>query len=246
LDAKKAVPINDIPIKYLKLAGTTIFKFLPDLFNTCILDSGYPDDLNIAQIIPIHKSGSKECCSNYRPISILPEINKVFEKLLYSRLYCYVETNELLSPSQYGFREGTSTELAINEVYKYYLHNLDQGLATCSIFLDLSKAFDTVNHKTFTEMLEKQYGIRGLSLKLFENYLANQTHFRNTVSIEDIQSQKASVTCGVPQGSNLGTLFFLLYVNDITHVSKSKTTLFADDTVLSFSAKSVIGLKKKG
>ena len=83
-------------------------------------------------------------------------------------------------------------------------------------------------------------------MKLFENYLANQTHFRNTVSIEDIQSQKASVTCGVPQGSNLGTLFFLLYVNDITHVSKSKTTLFADDTVLSFSAKSVIGLKKKG
>ena len=122
-DAKKAVPINDIPIKYLKLADTTISKFLSDLSNTCILDSEYPDALKIAQIIPIHKSGSKECCSNYRPISILPAINKVFEKLLCSRLYSYVETNELLSPSQYGFREGTSTELAINEIYNYYLHN---------------------------------------------------------------------------------------------------------------------------
>jgi len=99
-----------------------------------------------------------------------------------------------------------------------------------------------VNHKKVLEKLEKQIGIRGLPLKLFENYLANRTHF---VSIEDIQSQKASATRGVPQGSNLGPLLFLLYVNeDITNVSKFKTTLFADDTVLSISAKSVIGLKK--
>jgi len=96
--------------------------------------------------------------------------------------------------------------------------------------------------KKLLEKLEKQYGIRGLPLKLFENYLANRTHF---VSIEDIQSQKAGATCGVPQGSNLGPLFFLLHVNDVTHVSKFKTTLCADDTVLSFSAKSVIDLKKK-
>ena len=123
MDAKKAVPINDIPIKYFMLAGTTISKFLSDLFNTCILGSEYPDDLKIAQIILIHKSGSKERCANYWPISILPAINKVFKKLLYSRLYSYVETNELLSPSQYGFQEGTSTELAINEIYNYYLHN---------------------------------------------------------------------------------------------------------------------------
>ena len=187
MDAKKAVPINDIPIKYLKLAGTTISKFLSDLFNTCIFDSEYPDDLKIAQIIFIHKSGSKECCSNYyRPISILPAINKVFEKLLYSRLHSYVETNELLSPSQYGFREGTSTELVVNEIYNYYLHNLDQGLVTCSIFLDLSKAFDTVNHKKLLEKLEKQYSIRGLPLKLFENYLVWQTPYGLHMSFRDL------------------------------------------------------------
>jgi len=132
----------------------------------------------------------------------------VFEKLLYSRLYSYIETNELLSPSQFAFREGTSTELAINEIYNYYLHNLDQGLVTCSIFLDLSKAFDTVNHKKTFRETRKKYGIRGLPLKLFENYLVNRTHF---VSIEDIRSQKAIITCGVLQGSNLGPLHFFLY-----------------------------------
>ena len=106
-------------------------------------------------------------------------------------------------------------------------------MAVC--FLDVNLSVRKLHQK-----LAKNY--EGLPLKLFENYLANRTHF---VSIEDIQSQKASVTCGVPQGSNLGPLFFLLYVNDITHVSKFKTTLFAADTVLSFSAKSVIDLKKR-
>jgi len=114
------------------------------------------------------------------------------------------------------------------------------ALHLCKALYLQSLSFTSAKSKLL-EKLEKQ-GLRGLPLKLFENYLANRTHF---VSIEDIQSQKASVTCGVPQGSNLGPLFFLLYVNDITHVSKFKTTLFADDTVLSFSAKSVIDLKKK-
>jgi len=130
----------------------------------------YPDDLKIAQIIASHKLGSKECCSNYRPISIMYYLqSKVFEKLLHSRLYSCIETNELLPPRRYGFREGTSAELPINEIYTCYVHNLDQGLVTCSIFLDLSKAFDTEPSKRL-EKLEKQYGIRGLSLEFFENY----------------------------------------------------------------------------
>ena len=95
--------------------------------------------------------------------------SKVFEKLLHSRLYSCIETNELLPPRRYGFREGTSAELPINEIYTCYVHNLDQGLVTCSIFLDLSKAFDTEPSKRL-EKLEKQYGIRGLSLEFFENY----------------------------------------------------------------------------
>ena len=106
MDAKKAVPINDIPIKYLKLAGTTISKFLSDLFDTCVLDSEYPDDLKIAQIIPINKSGWKECCSNYRPISTLTAINKVFEKLLYSRLYSYVEQTSYYLQANIDFEKG--------------------------------------------------------------------------------------------------------------------------------------------
>ena len=170
-------------------------EFFKNFINTCILDSEHPDDLKIAQIIPIHKSGSKECCSNYRPTSILPAINEVLEKRLYSRLYSYVETNELLSPSQYGLREGTSTELAINKIYNYYLHILDQGSVTCSIFPDLSKAFDTVKYQKLLEKLEKQYDIRRLPLKLFENYLANRIHF---VSIED-SCGECMITLSLPR-----------------------------------------------
>ena len=202
----------------------------------------YSDILKTAQITPIHKSGSYEKCSNYRPITLLPPINKVFEKLLYDKLYSYLEHNKLLTDCQYGFRRGCPQNWPLM-IYKIFLRqNIDKGLVTCSIFLDLAKAFDTVNHDILLHKLDIQYGIKGLPLSLLKNYIENRSHY---VVINDSRSEMAKFTCGVPQGSTLGPLLFLLYVNDLPLVSNFKTNIFADDTVLSLSANSMHELTTK-
>ena len=128
----------------------------------------------------------------------LPPINKVFEKLLYDRLYSYLEHNKLLTDCQYGFRRGLSTELAINDLQNFLTQNIEKGLVTCSIFLDLAKAFDTVNHDILLHKLDIQYGIKGLPLSLLKNYLENHSHY---VVINNSRSEMTKFTCGVPQGS---------------------------------------------
>ena len=142
---------------------------------------------------------------------VLPPINKVFEKLLHDRLYSYLEHNKLLTDFQCGFRRGLSTELAINDLQNFLTQNIDKGKVTFSIFLDLAKAFDTVNHDILLHKLDIQHGIKGLPLSLLQNYLENRAHY---VVINDSRSEMAKFTCGVPQGSTLGPLLFLLYVND--------------------------------
>jgi len=201
----------------------------------------YRDILKTAQITPIQKTGSYEKCSNYRPISLLPPINKVFEKLLYGRLYSYLEHNKLLTDCQYGFRRVLSTELAINDLQNFLMQNIDKGLVTCSIFLDLARVFDTVNHDILHK-LDIQYGIKGLPLSLLKSYLENRSHY---AVINDSRSEMAKFTCGVPLASTLGPLLFLLYVNDLPLVSNFKAILFADDTVISLSANSMHELTTK-
>jgi len=167
----------------------------------------------------------------------------VFEKLLYDRLYSYLEHNKLSTDCQYGFRKGLSTELAINDLQNFLTQNIDKGLLTCSIFLDLAKAFDTVNHDILLHKLDIQYGIKDLPLSLLKNYLENRSHY--VVINDDSRSEMAKFTCGVPQGSTLGPLLFLLYANDLPLVSNFKTILFADDMVLSLSANSMHELTTK-
>ena len=136
---------------------------------------------------------------------------------------------DLLSDRQFGFRKNSSTIFAINKIYDELLSNIDQDLYSCCICLDLSKAFDTVNHKTLLQKLESFFGFRGTSLKLIENYLTDKYQ---PTKIGEARSSLRKVDCGVPQGSSLGPLLFLLYVNDLPLTSQFTTTLFADDTLL--------------
>ena len=174
---------------------------MSNLFNFC-LKAVYPDPLKVAEVIPIFKKGGEQDkATNYRPISLLSQINKIFEKLLYSRIYSYLVRYDLSSNCQFGFRKNSSTNFAINKIYNEILGNIDQSLYTCCVILDLSKAFDTVNHSILLQKLEKIFGFRGSALSLIESYLTNCHQY---TKIGDSKSRKQLIDCGVPQGSSLG------------------------------------------
>ena len=154
----------------------SISPYLELLFNTCIYHGIFPDIFKIAQVIPLHKGGDKDDCNNYRPISLLPAIGKLFEKLISHRLSEHLDSHNILSHHQFGFRKNYSTELAVNDIHEKLLNNLDKGLNSCTVFLDLAKAFDSVDHTILLRKLYK-YGVRGIALKLFESYLTNRSQF---------------------------------------------------------------------
>lgn len=158
----------------------------------------------------------------------------MFEKVVYNRLISYIEKNNILNENQYGFRNKHSTSMAILDFVEKISTALDNGLSTTGIFLDLSKAFDTINHRILLKKLFF-YGIRGIALKWVENYLANRKRF---LEFKGTCSEMFNITCGVPQGSILGPLLFLIYVNDVCNTSKIlHFTLFADDTNILYTSK---------
>ena len=155
----KSVRMNDIPIRILKLCKSALSPFLAQFFNLRIRKGTYPKSLKCAQVVPIHKGGQKDLCNNYRPVSLLSAIKKIFEKLLYSRLYSYSEQHNMLSEHRYGFRSELLTALAIYDIHENFLQNTEKGLTTCAVLRDLSKAFDTLNHDTLLWKLERCFGI---------------------------------------------------------------------------------------
>ena len=199
----------------------------------------YPDTLKIAHIVPVHKKGNRDDCSNYRPISLLSNFNRLFEKIIYTRLYKYFEKYKLLNYNQYGFRKNHSTNMAAYDILESKIADLDRDKVTCAVYLDLSKAFDTVDKKLLIKKLS-HYGIRGKALELMQNYLDNRHQCTN---INGVLSDLILIELGVPQGSNLGPLLFLIYINDLPGASSLITKLFADDTCLLFSANSITELQ---
>ena len=196
-----------------------------------ILSSGvYPDAWKQANITPIHKKGSKQAVSNYRPISLLPICGKIFERVVFKYLYNYFLSNNLITKKQSGFRPGDSTinQLLnlVDDIHKSFDHR--KSYEVRAVFLDIAKAFDKVWHKGLIFKLQ-QNGISGSLLSLMENYLSNR---KQRVVLNGSESNFYPIEAGVPQGSVLGPLLFLIYINDLEKNIKSEVKFFADDTML--------------
>ena len=233
-----------IPIKLLKLIKTEISKPLAIIFNESILLGIFPDKLKYAKVIPIHSKGSQTDPSNYRPISLLSVFSKILENLMFKRLYNYLDSTNIFYPLQFGFRQNHSTNHALISMTESIRNTIDNGKFGCGVFIDLKKAFDTVNHSILITKME-HYGIRGIALDWFywfTSYLSNRMQY---VSINGYISEYRHISCGVPQGSVLGPLLFLLYINDLPNVSKHLSFyLFADDMNIYFEANDLLTLQK--
>jgi hypothetical protein len=213
-----------------------ILRPLMILISYSISNGVFPDKLKQAKVIPCYKSGDSTLCSNYRPISILNIFSKIFEKVISVRLNDFINKNDLIYPHQYGFRQGYSTNLALITYINDITNAIDSRQHALSIFIDLSKAFDTLNHNILLHKLSL-YGIRGNLLQLFTDYLSNRTQ---CVSYNNFNSEFLPITCGVPQGSILGPTLFSLYINDIYKISSTtKFILFADDTTLTIISNNI-------
>ena len=205
-------------------------KPFTDLFNLILKTGTYPDEWKYAHITPIFKSGKVTDLSNYRPISILSPISKLFESIVSTKIMSYLESEKLLHNAQFAYRKKTSTEHAIITMIEEWRSKLDSGKDVIAIFLDLSKAFDTVNHEILLTKL-KYYNFHSHFIKLISNYLSNR---KIKVKVNDQLSESQSIDVGVPQGSVLGPLLFIIYFNDFNFLDTlSNNFLYADDTTMS-------------
>ena len=199
-------------------------------------ENGFPDELKIAKVIPNFKTGDKKDTLNYRPISILTFFSKIFEKTMYNHLISFIDKENILYKFQFGFRKSHSTNHAIISMVEKVNQDLDTGKVLFGVFLDLEKAFDTVDHKILLDKIFK-YGVRGNILNWFKSYLSNRKQY---VNWHGSNSEIETVSCGVPHGSILGLLLFILYVNDLSKVSnKFVSILFADDTTILFEGDNI-------
>lgn len=236
LKNSNSIGLDLLPTNIIKMASNIIALPLKLVFNLSLLKGIFPDKLKHAKIIPIYKSLSHKLLTNYRPISILSCVSKILEKLMLTRLMNYLNEHKILYKNQFGFRKLHSTHLALLEITDTIYKNLDDGNYLFSLYVDLSKAFDTVNFDILLQKLE-YYGIRGSELDWFTSYISSR---KQTVEIDKKTSESLETVCGVPQGSNLGPLLFLLYINDLPNSSGIlKYRLFADDTKIYIASKSL-------
>ena len=225
--SKSSYGHDEISMKTVKHIIKQIVKPLTHIFNRSLICGSFPNDMKLTKIIPVFKSGDRFKFSNYRPISLLSHFKKILEKIFNKRLTSFIEAQHILSDGQYGFRSNHSTSLARTEFVEKVTSATDKSQTTIGVFIDLKNVFDTVDHNILLSKLYC-YGIRGLALEWIKSYLFNR---RQYVCYNNSNSEFKEIKCGVPQGSILGPLLFILYINDMCDVSKLlHIILFADDT----------------
>ena len=237
LKSKSSVGKDNISMKLLKYVMPVIIKPILHLFNISLETGFIPESYKCAKVIPIHKSGASDKFDNYRPISILPALSKLLEKIVAFQMIRFLESQDILYTHQYGFRNNRDTIQPLIHLMHKVFEGLNKPTSeyTLSIFLDLRKAFDTCNIEIMLKKLH-HYGFRDTPLKWFKNYLTGRKQY---VEINGFKSKEKTTSHGVPQGSILGPILFLIYINDFPLATSLFSSLFADDTMLTKSSNNV-------
>jgi hypothetical protein len=226
LKPKLSYDAEGVSTKMIKCIGNEIAHPLSHIFNLSLSSGVFPNSLKLCRVIPIYKAGNALECDNYRPISLLSSISKILEKIVAEKLVNHLINNDLLYSHQYGFLPGRSTEHNLFQILNYISTALNEGNYCIGVFLDLKKAFDVCSHEILLKKLEKM-GIRGTPYVWFKNYLSDRTQF---VDINGNRSEALSIDISVIQGSILGPILFLCYINDFYAATTLFSVLFADDT----------------
>lgn len=242
LKSNSAPGSDGITSKDLKLISSIIAPHLVRIFNDNLSHGEFPEVLKLSTIKPIFKAGIRDDTNNYRPISLLSTIGKLFEKLINSRLTSFINKFVKMDPNQFGFQKNSGTESALIQTVNYINTKLDEGNYVLAVFIDLKKAFDLVNHEILLQSLE-EIGVRGTAHCLFKNYLTNR---KVKMKIGTTESSSLISKTGVPQGSVLGPTLYLIYILNMQRCGLlAKYTIYADDTSLIYSAKNKEDLEQK-
>ena len=242
MSTNKATGLDDVSCRVLKLARPAIVDSLTYILNLSLSTGTFPSTWKEANVIPLHKGGDLDNTNNYRPISILPVVSKIIERAVHNHVYSYLSDHDILNEHQSGFRPKHSTETALADMVDDWLTNINSGKMTGVAFIDLRKAFDTVNHDILIDKL-RNIGASSSTLKWFKSYLNGRVQ---SVTFNGVVSHKLPVNVGMPQGSILGPLLFLIFINDMPNVIKhGKISMYADDTTLYVSESDVSNMSMK-
>ena len=240
INTKKSSGPDNIPSKLLKIAMNVVAPSLTHIFNKSLCTSIYPKDWKMANVTPIYKNGAKCDLNNYRPISVISVVAKVFERIIHDQFYHYLTSNELLTNCQSGFRAKHSTVTSLLETTNKWSINIDNGLLNGVVFIDLKKAFDTIDHAILLDKLT-HYGADDNTLRWFQSYLSGRTQ---RCCVNGHLSSSRPIKYGVPQGSIIGPLLFLVYINDLPNcLNNGLPSMYADDTNISFQSSNLTDLE---